>query len=450
MHPLFNVIVEQIKTDITQMVEDGHDEAALTRQLESIAAKGSFDSLLAFQQELWDRPLNPRLDCVEPDDWDMIISTFPDPVSHAPYRGSDADLADQLLAAWQGRCAGCMLGKPLEGIHWPDRMKSVIQAAGSWPLMDYMNPLPEGLSPRQVSGIEHFEKRPWTNDMLRGRFSAMPSDDDIHYSITSLMVLEQHGGDFTPNQAAELVAFQTPIACLWASGKRMAINRLFGLDAPFTALAGNPRRQSLGAMIRCDPYGWCAPGNPALAARWAFKDAFASQRRNGIYAGIFFAVLLADVLAHRDVEKAIDTAAGYVPPRSRFAEIVKLTGDLCRKEQSWEAVNLDIQGRYRQQTQEFNHALPNAAIVLIGLLKGGGDFSKTIGIAVMCGVDTDCTGATAGSIMGCALGTAGIPKHWTGPLNDTILTQIVNLDKVKISEMARRTFEVARNRARRG
>jgi len=96
------------------------------------------------------------------------------------------------------------------------------------------------------------------------------------------------------------------------------------------------------------------------------------------------------------------------------------------------------------ETRVGNHSLPNAAIVVMALLKGDGDFSKTIGLAVMAGLDTDCNGATAGSIMGCALGTQGIPAHWTNPFNDRIRTHLKGLSEVRISEMAERMYRVAR------
>jgi hypothetical protein len=41
---------------------------------------------------------------------------------------------------------------------------------------------------------------------------------------------------------------------------------------------------------------------------------------------------------------------------------------------------------------------------------------------VNCGYDTDCTGATVGSILGIIAGTAGLPAKWTAPLGNAIAT----------------------------
>jgi ADP-ribosylglycohydrolase len=280
-------------------------------------------------------------------------------------------------------------------------------------------------------------------------------DDDIHYAITAQLVLEAHGPGFSTAQMIAMLLDLTPVSCLWAAGRSMFRTALFGFPPTHTALSGNPCRQSLGGQIRCDAWGWGAPANPALAARMAYTDAVGSQRRNGIYSAIFFATLIADVLAHGQPVRAIETAQRYVPPRSRFAEMIQFVKAECAASASWEQVNEAIYAHYdrgllRPETVRTNHALPNAAIVLMALLKGDGDFGRTLGIAVMAGMDTDCNGATAGSIMGCALGTGGIPADWTEPFHDTIRTQLKDLPQLKISELATRLYQVARTHTRRG
>ena len=77
-----------------------------------------------------------------------------------------------------------------------------------------------------------------------------------------------------------------------------------------------------------------------------------------------------------------------------------------------------------------------------------GDFTRAVGIATMAGMDTDCNAATAGSIMGVAVGAKAIPPHWSGPLNDSFRSQLTDLHEVKISDAARRTFELAKGNCR--
>ena len=54
----------------------------------------------------------------------------------------------------------------------------------------------------------------------------------------------------------------------------------------------------------------------------------------------------------------------------------------------------------------------NAAYVVIGLLYGQKDFTKTLEITTRCGQDADCNPSTAGGILGTILGYDKIPAYW--------------------------------------
>ena len=446
MHPLFECVRSAIEGDIGSMVEDGYDREELIRELESVAAKGSVDALLAFEQDLWSRPSRQPYD--EPNDWESISRTFPDGQAHARFAGTKQDLLDRIHGAWLGRVAGCQLGKPLE-MAWPEETRRTLEACDSWPLDDYIKPIDDPARIARLQAIDGYGKRAVNaRSLARGHFRGAAVDDDTTYSVAGLCVLEKHGIHFTSDQASDVLVNMCPRSQLACAGLNMFMRRMWGMRAPDTARFGNWCRQSLGAMIRCDPFGWASPANPALAARMAYEDARGSQTRNGIYSGIFFAVLMADIVAHSNVTRAIDTALAYVPSKSRFAEMVRFTLDLCRRESDWERANDAI---YRTYDKGFtrgsgvmgNHAIPNAAIVLMSLLQAGGDFSRAICIATMAGMDTDCNAATAGSIMGLAVGAGGIDRRWTEPLDDTLHTQLVDHHVVRISDLARRTWQIA-------
>ena len=78
------------------------------------------------------------------------------------------------------------------------------------------------------------------------------------------------------------------------------------------------------------------------------------------------------------------------------------------------------------------------------MLWGEDDFGKSICRAVQPAFDTDCNGATVGSIMGMRLGADGIETKWTGRLNDTLHTSLEGYHVVKISQMADETFQAFR------
>ena len=60
----------------------------------------------------------------------------------------------------------------------------------------------------------------------------------------------------------------------------------------------------------------------------------------------------------------------------------------------------------------------------------------------MGGWDTDCNGATAGSVMGTILGAKALPEKWIGPLRDRISSIVVGYTDTRISRLARRTGAV--------
>ena len=80
-------------------------------------------------------------------------------------------------------------------------------------------------------------------------------------------------------------------------------------------------------------------------------------------------------------------------------------------------------------------------IVAASLMYGEGDYGKSVCMAVETGFDTDCNGATVGSVIGMAKGTSGIPEYWTKPVNDSLKTSIFGVGTVKISDCAKKTME---------
>ena len=87
------------------------------------------------------------------------------------------------------------------------------------------------------------------------------------------------------------------------------------------------------------------------------------------------------------------------------------------------------------------HTVPNAMIVAASLLYGDGDYGRSVCMAVEAGFDTDCNGATVGSILGMANGIESIPEYWTKPINDTLYTSIFEVGTVKISDRVKLTLE---------
>ena len=83
----------------------------------------------------------------------------------------------------------------------------------------------------------------------------------------------------------------------------------------------------------------------------------------------------------------------------------------------------------------------NNIIYDLGLLYGGGDFGRSICLAVQCGFDTDCNGATVGSIVGMMRGSSAVGEEWTAPIHGALATSIFGIDLVTIDQLVDKTME---------
>lgn len=91
-------------------------------------------------------------------------------------------------------------------------------------------------------------------------------------------------------------------------------------------------------------------------------------------------------------------------------------------------------------SHDWCHTISNAMIVTASLLYGRGDFGKSICMAVEAGFDTDCNGATVGSVLGMANGIESISEYWRNPINDTLHTSIFGVGTVKITDCVKLTM----------
>ena len=86
------------------------------------------------------------------------------------------------------------------------------------------------------------------------------------------------------------------------------------------------------------------------------------------------------------------------------------------------------------------HTISNALIVVAALLYGNGDYGKSICMAVETGFDTDCNGATVGSIIGMRNGENGIDEYLKAPTHGILDTTIFGASKSEISKMVENTM----------
>jgi ADP-ribosylglycohydrolase len=417
--------------EFAQRRESGYEVLDLQDAIERAIGEGEPAELGSMLDEVERRPLRGDWSYVEPSDWDGITDVLLSPPD-VPRGAIDGGLRDQLAGAWLGRCAGCNLGKPVEG--WSrERIRRYLDAADAYPIADYLprlDPFPEGLELNWC----------WP-ETTRGNIRFMARDDDTDYTILGLHVLEQHGFDFGPEHVAVEWQDHLPFTQTYTAERAAYRNLIQGLRPTDTASVRNPYREWIGAQIRGDMWGYVAPGDPEAASRLAFQDASLSHTQNGIYGEMWVSALLAICLVTDDLHAAVEASLAFVPPASRLTEAVRTVIDLHARDATWEETRDEIETKLGHYS--FVHTINNSAIVTAALLYGAGDFSRTIGLAVEGGWDTDCTGATTGSIFGATFGSGALPAHWVDPLGDRIRSAIAGFDNSSITDLVDRTYALA-------
>ena len=344
-------------------------------------------------------------------------------------------LKNKIRGAWVGRAVGCLLGKPLEGIR-SDELIPFLKETGNYPLHRYV--LKTDITEDMHSRYKFYFKNKAYADTVNG----MPVDDDTNYLVLAQKIIEEFGRDFkTENIGNAWLKYQSIYS--YFTAERIAyINLINCLEPPATAIYKNVCREWIGAQIRGDYFGYINLGNPEAAAEMAFRDARLSHVKNGIYGEMFVSAMIAVAATTDSIEDVIFGGLAEIPATSRLYEAVVKIYDLYKNGASVDDVFNYIHSQYDEHTDHgWCHTISNAMIVVAGLLYGEGDFGKSICIAVGMAFDTDCNGATVGSILGMRGGIACINDYWKMPINNKIHTSIFGVGTVDIEKAVEKTLE---------
>jgi len=344
----------------------------------------------------------------------------------------------RIRAAWEGRISGCLLGKPLEVMSYqsgPEGLADYLGAAGAMPLRNY------------VPAVEDTSVATRWLACCRQHITRFEPDDDINYTILSLLLLEEYGADFDVADVARAWLNRLPAGKTWTAERaaygclveRMDAEFVNGGDAGFDLAdcADNEFNEWIGAQIRADLYGWVNPGQPERAAELAMRDGSLSHVGEGLNGAAFVAALGAAIPAARTLDAAIDVALGSIPSSSDAAGAVQFGRDAARRGESARCIH-----------EEYGslppvHTVNNLAIVTWALSSAEGDFSRAIGDCVTAGLDTDSNAATVGGLAG----LAGFPvaDHWIDPWKGRIGSDLAGHGEFSLVELVSRTVAIARD-----
>ena len=443
-------LAEIVALEFRQRDEEGGDVRSVRERYPDLVGLGEAE-LIACYEALQESEERPGFEYVEPSDWEGIQEAAPGGFETLDTDLVDGDLFDRLHGGWLGRCVACMLGKPCE-ILSKSEIEHWLKQGDAYPLSDYFPRVrihdhsPDWLKERfgliegWTKGRRHHED--WRPDTLRGSITRMVRDDDIDYPIMRLDVLEDFGLSLTSADIAESFTYQLPYRRIWSAERCAYRNVVNNMTLPDTATYLNPHREAIGATTRADLWGYVFPGQPGLAVELAFRDAHWSHTKNGIYGELFAAAMISAAFSVSDVEEIVGIGLKAVPSGSRLAEAIRKVIEWRSQYEDWQDTWAKVNDTYGHF--DWAHTIPNVCWIVMGLLYGKRDFEKSICLTVMCGMDTDSSAATVGSVLGVMRESHGIPDKFKDPLNDRVESFVVRNGDTRISELARRTLDVVR------
>ncbi|RAJ93198.1 ADP-ribosylglycohydrolase [Larkinella arboricola] len=327
-------------------------------------------------------------------------------------------LRDKIKGGWAGQTIGVTFGWPTEFVY-------------------------------QGTFIQDYQPIQWHDDYVAEAMRVFPGlFDDIYMDLTFVEVFERLGLEAPADSFA--LAYARSGYELWHANQAGRYNVLQGMRPPQSGhWLHNPHADDIDFQIEADFAGLMSPAMPNAASAIADKVGHIMNYGDGWYGGVFVANLYAQAFRSNDVKVVVNKALKAIPARSQFYQCV---ADVIKWHKAypndWKRTWFEIQRKWTEDVgcpDGVFHPLDidaklNSAYVVLGLLYGGGDFTKTMEISTRAGQDSDCNPSTAGGVLGTMLGYSHIPDYWLNPLSKAEQTNFsyTSLSLSKVYELGYR------------
>jgi hypothetical protein len=303
---------------------------------------------------------------------------------------SKQQLKDKIKGGWAGQTIGVTFGGPYE-----------FQFNGTF--------------------IGDYQPLKWYDGYLKNTMIHNPGlYDDLYMDLTFVDVFEKYGFDAPIDSFAN--AYANAGYMLWHANQAGRYNILHGIKAPMSGhWMNNPHADCIDYQIESDFAGLMSPGMPNTASAISDKIGHIMNYGDGWYGGIYIGAMYSLAFVSNDINFIISEALKTVPTQSEFYQCINDVINWYKKYPAdWKQTWLEVQKKWANDIGcpegvfvPFNiDAKVNAAYVVIGLLYGKGDFTKTLEITTRCGQDADCNPSSSGGILGTVLGYDKIPAYW--------------------------------------
>jgi len=279
----------------------------------------------------------------------------------------------------------------------------------------------------QGTFIQDYQPIEWYDGYLKKTMTGWRDlYDDIYMDMTFVNMIERAGHNAPVDSFAN--AFAKAGYNLWHANQAARYNILNGVKAPASGhWLNNPHADDIDYQIEADYSGLMNPGMPNSASAINDKIGHIMNYGDGWYGGVYVGAMYTLAFTSTDVNYVVTEALKTIPAQSRFyqciADVIKWHKQYPN---DWKQAWVEIEKKWAGDIgcpdgvfHPFNiDAKVNAAYIVLGLLYGNGNYTKTLDIATRAGQDSDCNPSSAGGILGTMMGYNQIPAYWKMGLKD--------------------------------
>lgn len=269
--------------------------------------------------------------------------------------------------------------------------------------------------------IQNYQPLEWHDGYIKNTMINNPGlYDDIYMDLTFVDVFNRLGLDAPVDSFAS--AFANAGYILWHANQAARYNILNGIKAPQSGhWQNNPHSDDIDYQIEADFSGLMSPGMPNASSEISDKIGHIMNYGDGWYGGVYVGAMYSLAFLSKDINYIVNEALKTIPAQSDFYKCISDVIKWHRQyPNDWHQTWFYLQKKWSSENgcpdgvfNAFNiDAKINAAYVVMGLLYGNGDFTKTLEISTRAGQDADCNPSTAGGILGALVGYQNIPAFW--------------------------------------
>lgn len=294
-----------------------------------------------------------------------------------------AEYYDKVLGGWIGKCAGGILGAPIEGY-------------------------------KCFNDIE-------ISDEL---FATNFPNDDLDLQVLWLDMVKKKGPKVDEYDLRE--HWMRHVQFPWGEYGIASRNLKLGLDIPDAGQHNNHYwYRGMGSPIRSEIWGMLNPGDPKSAMKYARMDSELDHHGFSVEAEMFLSAAASIAFFENDIILVLNEALALFPDDSEIKVLVRTV-------QQWHdqfdkaVVAGKIKSRYGDA--DFTSAPQNIAFTILALLESSNSMDGIME-ALHYGHDSDCVVATAGALLGIINSYERIPESWKRRVGNELLVspEIVGL-----------------------